>query len=198
MLAHSFCISKSEDDCAYMKIYTKTGDDGTTSLFSGGRVSKIHLRVEAYGTIDELNSVLGVARAAKPHAQTDAWLERIQNQLFHLGADLATPLDAKSEWVVRMDAATVTWLEETIDAMTAELPPLTAFILPGGTLSAAHIHVARTICRRVERIVVALQNQEPIGEHVLNYLNRLSDFLFTLARWENMQAGIPEDKWSTR
>lgn len=181
-----------------MKIYTKTGDDGTTSLFSGGRVMKTHLRVEAYGTVDELNSVLGVARAARPHPKTDEWLAQVQRQLFNLGADLATPLEAKADWIVRMDAATVGWLEQAIDDMTAELPPLTNFILPCGTLAAAHIHVARTVCRRAERIVVALQEQEPVGEQVLNYLNRLSDMLFTLARWENMQAGIAEDKWSTR
>lgn len=181
-----------------MKIYTKTGDDGTTSLFSGGRVLKNHLRVEAYGTIDELNSVLGVARAHHAHPRTDTWITKVQRQLFNLGADLATPLDAKADWVVRMDAATVAWLEQSIDEMTDELPELKNFILPGGSLAAANIHVARTICRRAERIVVDLQAQEPIGDHVVNYLNRLSDFLFTLARWENMQAGIPEDKWSTR
>jgi cob(I)alamin adenosyltransferase len=181
-----------------MKIYTKTGDDGTTSLFSGGRVPKTHLRVEAYGTVDELNSSLGVARAHKPHAQTDAWLTQVQNQLFKLGADLATPLDTKAEWVVRMDADTITWLETTIDQMTAQLPELKHFILPGGTPAAATLHVARTICRRAERIVAALQEQEALGEHPLVYLNRLSDFLFTLARWENAQAGEPEAKWSVR
>lgn len=178
-----------------MKIYTKTGDDGTTSLFSGGRVSKTHLRVEAYGTVDELNSVLGVVRAHKPQRRCDEWLARVQWQLFNLGADLATPLDSKAEWVVRMDADTVVWLEDAIDEMTAELPELKNFILPGGSLVAANIHVARTVCRRAERVVIQLQDQEPVGEQVIHYLNRLSDFLFTLARWENMQAGIPEDKW---
>jgi cob(I)alamin adenosyltransferase len=181
-----------------MKIYTKTGDDGTTSLFSGGRVNKTHLRVEAYGTVDELNSVIGVARAHQPHPQTDAWLERVQTQLFHLGADLSTPLDAKSDWVIRMDANTVRWLEETIDRMTADLPELKNFILPGGSLAAAQLHVARTVCRRVERLVVGLQAHEPISDHALVYLNRLSDFLFTLARWENLQAGVAEEKWSVR
>ncbi len=181
-----------------MKIYTKTGDDGTTSLFSGRRVSKAHLRVEAYGTVDELNSVLGVARAHHPHSSTDVWLNKVQNQLFNLGADLATPLDAKADWVVRMDADTVTGLEQGIDEMTALLPELKNFILPGGSLAAANIHVGRTVCRRAERIVVLLQEQEALGDHVLHYLNRLSDFLFTLARWENMQSGIPEDKWSAR
>jgi cob(I)alamin adenosyltransferase len=181
-----------------MKIYTKTGDDGTTSLFSGGRVSKTHLRVEAYGTVDELNSIIGVARAYQPHTRTDAWLAQVQTQLLNMGADLATPLDSKADWVIRIDADTVTWLEQSIDEMTAELPELKNFILPGGSLAAANLHVARTVCRRAERIVVQLQDHEPLGDHVLNYLNRLSDFLFTLARWENMQAGIPEDKWSTR
>ncbi|MBZ0279098.1 MAG: cob(I)yrinic acid a,c-diamide adenosyltransferase [Anaerolineae bacterium] len=181
-----------------MKIYTKTGDDGTTSLFSGGRVSKTHLRVEAYGTVDELNSVIGVARAHQPHPQTDEWLAQVQRQLFNLGADLATPLDVKADWITRMDADTVTWLETAIDQMTAELPALTSFILPGGSLAAAQLHVARTVCRRAERIVVALQSHEPLGDHVLLYLNRLSDFLFTLARWENLKAGMSEHTWSGR
>lgn len=181
-----------------MKIYTKTGDTGTTSLFSGGRVPKTHLRVEAYGTVDELNSHLGVARAHQPSTQTDLWLERVQNQLFHLGADLATPLDAKAEWVVRMDNATITWLETSIDQMTAELPALKNFILPGGTLAAAQLHIARTVCRRAERLVVDLQAQEPLGDYALPYLNRLSDWLFTLARWENQHMGILEEKWTAR
>ncbi len=181
-----------------MKIYTKTGDSGMTSLFSGGRVSKADLRVETYGTVDELNSVLGVARVHQPSAQTDSYLEQVQNQLFHLGADLATPLDAKAEWVVRMDAETVAWLETTIDTMTADLPALKNFILPGGTPAAAQLQVARAICRRAERIAVSLSEHEPIGEHVLKYLNRLSDWLFTLARWENHQAGIEESQWSIR
>jgi cob(I)alamin adenosyltransferase len=181
-----------------MKIYTKTGDTGTTSLFSGGRVSKADLRVETYGTVDELNAVLGVARVHQPTAQTNEYLERVQNQLFHLGADLATPLDAKSEWVVRMDAGTVAWLETTIDEMTTRLPPLKNFILPGGTAAAAQIHVARTVCRRAERLAVSLSAHEELGEHVLVYLNRLSDWLFTLARWENHRAGVEEEKWALR
>ncbi|MEZ4667614.1 MAG: cob(I)yrinic acid a,c-diamide adenosyltransferase [Anaerolineae bacterium] len=181
-----------------MKIYTKTGDDGTTSLFSGGRVTKTHLRVEAYGTVDELNSLLGAIRSQSPHPQTDIWLTQVQRQLFNLGADLATPLDAKADWIIRLDKQTVQWLESTIDTMTTELPPLTNFILPGGTPAGALIHVARTVCRRAERLVVALHEHESIGDEPLRYLNRLSDMLFTLARWENMQAGISEDKWSMR
>ena len=179
-----------------MKIYTKTGDTGSTSLFSGGRVSKTHLRVEAYGTVDELNSVLGLARASQPGEQTMAWLERVQNDLFHLGADLATPLETASPREVRVSADNVRWLEETIDTMTAELPPLKHFVLPGGSMAAAQLHVARTICRRAERLIVALQTQEALGEQVLPYVNRLSDWLFTLARWENHQAGIEETKWA--
>ncbi len=179
-----------------MKIYTRTGDQGTTSLFSGGRVPKHHLRVESYGTVDELNSVLGLARAHQPSAPTDEALARIQHQLFNLGADLATPLDAASRHVVRMDAESIAWLEESIDRMTAELPALSYFILPGGSVVGATLHVARTVCRRAERLVAALQEQEPIGEHALPYLNRLSDYLFTLARWENQQGGISETKWA--
>ncbi len=179
-----------------MKIYTKTGDDGTTMLFAGGRVAKTHPRVEAYGTVDELNALLGVVRASGAHS--DAWLEQIQRHLFHLGADLATPLDARSDWVVRIEAAAVTWLEEIIDQMTAELPALTSFILPGGTPTAAHLHVARTVCRRAERWAVSLADQEAINAQVLPYLNRLSDALFTLARWENLKAGQAEITWNGR
>lgn len=181
-----------------MKIYTRTGDDGSTSLFAGGRVIKTHPRVEAYGTIDELNSAIGLVRALKPTPQTDVWLTEVQNQLFHLGADLATPLDAKADWVVRMDAEKIAWLEQTIDQMMEALPPLKNFILPGGSLAAAQIHVARTVCRRAERCVIDLMQTETIGEFVLPYLNRLSDWLFVLARRENSQAGIQEEQWSMR
>ena len=181
-----------------MKIYTKTGDDGTTSLFSGGRVNKANLRVVAYGTVDELNSALGLARAFNPSPQTGEWLARVQNQLFHLGADLATPLDAKADWVVRVKVEEVAWLETSIDQMTAALPELKNFILPGGTPSAAQIHVGRTICRRAERTVVGLAEVEKINDQARMYLNRLSDWLFTLARWENQQAGISEELWVLR
>ena len=181
-----------------MKIYTKTGDAGGTSLFAGGRVPKHHARVEAYGTIDELNSVLGVARAAKPSRQVDAWLEKAQNQLFHLGADLATPLDAKADWITRVSQADVDWLERSIDLMSEDLAPLNNFILPGGAPAAAQIQLARAVCRRSERLIVALAESEAISEHALPYINRLSDWLFTLARYENMQSGEQESKWRTR
>lgn len=181
-----------------MKIYTRTGDDGTTGLFSGGRVPKNHLRVEGYGTVDELNSALGLARALHALPTTDERLHRIQRQLFYLGADLATPLEAQSSFVVRVPAEDITWLEEQIDALTDDLPPLKVFILPGGVPAAAQIHVARTICRRAERLVTALAGQESLNSQVLPYLNRLSDFLFVLARWENHQSGAPEENWTVR
>jgi cob(I)alamin adenosyltransferase len=181
-----------------MKIYTRTGDDGSTALFSGGRVPKHHLRVESYGTVDELNSALGLARALQALPATDERLHELQRQLFHLGADLATPLDAAASFVVRVRAEEVAWLEREIDALTADLPPLKAFILPGGVPAAAQIHVARTICRRAERLTVALAEHEPLNPQAVPYLNRLSDLLFTLARWENFQSGAAEEKWTVR
>ena len=179
-----------------MKIYTKTGDAGETSLLGGGRVSKHHLRVEAYGTIDEVNSLLGLARAAGPSQQGDLWLEKAQNQLFHLGSDLATPLDAKMDWITRVTEQDTVWLESAIDRMSDGLAPLNNFILPGGAQVAAHLHVARAVCRRAERLITALGESEEISEHVMPYVNRLSDWLFTLARYENMKAGESESKWS--
>lgn len=179
-----------------MKIYTRTGDSGMTSLFSGGRVPKHHLRVDAYGTVDELNAALGLARALGPTMETERLIARVQTQLFHLGADLATPEGARSARVVRVQPETVAWMEQQIDLMTAELAPLTQFILPGGTPAAAQIHVARTICRRAERMTALLAGQESTGEHVLPYLNRLSDFLFTLARLENARSGHGDEKWA--
>ena len=181
-----------------MKIYTRTGDDGSTALFAGGRVSKPHLRVECYGTVDELNSALGLARALQPLAPTDGRLHTVQRQLFNLGADLATPLDAPTNYIVRVPAEDVAWLEAEIDAMTAELPELRAFILPGGTPAAAQIHVARTICRRAERLATALAEHEALNPQAVPYLNRLSDFLFTLARWENHQSGVEDERWTVR
>ncbi len=178
-----------------MKIYTRTGDDGTTALFAGGRVPKDHWRVEAYGTVDELNSLLGLTRTLKPSAQTDAWLREVQQQLFVLGADLATPPDAKSSHILRIGEEAVQWLEVTIDAMEESLPPLTHFILPGGSQAGASLHVARTVCRRAERLVIALTESSVSASVALPYLNRLSDFLFVLARWENQQAGASEEKW---
>lgn len=195
MIAHSFGNGKARGAKNPMKIYTRTGDDGTTALFAGGRVSKAHLRVEAYGTVDELNAALGVVRAQRP--ASDPWLAQIQHQLFVLGADLATPQSAAASRTIRMDGDTVAWLEGLIDEMTAALPPLTHFILPGGCPAAAHLHIARTVCRRAERLAVALAEHEPPGDYVVPYLNRLSDFLFTLARWENAQASMPDVIWTS-
>lgn len=177
-----------------MKIYTRTGDDGSTSLFSGERVAKDALRVEAYGTVDELNSQLGLARASAPQALVEEYLVRLQNQLFTAGADLATSADSTRSRIVRILDKDVAWLEQEIDRMTETLPPLRSFVLPGGTIPAAHIHVARTICRRAERQTIELSRREALGA-ILVYLNRLSDFLFTLARYENFLAGVSEEKW---
>ena len=181
-----------------MKIYTKTGDAGETALFSGGRVPKTHLRVEAYGTVDELNSLLGIVRAAELSQRADNWLSDVQRQLFCLGTDLATPRDAKAEWITRIGAEDIQWLEDTIDKMTSELEPLKNFILPGGTPAAATLQYARAVCRRAERLTVGLTHQEDIGDYIVAYLNRLSDWLFTLARYENMRAGEAETKWTLR
>jgi cob(I)alamin adenosyltransferase len=178
-----------------MKIYSRTGDDGTTGLFSGERVAKTHGRVEAYGTVDELNSVLGLARALGPQPAVEALLAAVQRQLFKLGADLATPA-AGGDKVDRITATDVHWLEVEIDRMTAGLPVLRRFILPGGTPAAAQIHVARTLSRRAERDALRVPANDPITPEALVYLNRLSDFLFTLARQENFLAGHAETEWS--
>jgi cob(I)alamin adenosyltransferase len=180
-----------------MKIYTKTGDAGETSLFAGGRVLKDHLRVEAYGTVDELNSVLGLARTYLLPDQAQRWLEQVQNDLFILGADLATPTQANPAWLVRVDESAAQRLEAAIDQMDLDLEPLRQFVLPGGTPAAATLHVARTVCRRAERVSVSLRDAEDLNPQVLVYLNRLSDFLFTLARWVNKQANQPEPRWSS-
>lgn len=181
-----------------MKIYTKTGDTGDTGLFGGGRVRKYGIRVEAYGTVDELNSVLGVIRTYDLPDPAGDWLQRVQNDLFYLGADLATPFETKSEWVVRLDGEAVKGLEQAIDRMEAELPPLKSFILPGGTPAAAQLHVARTVCRRAERITVELNDEQAINPTAIVYLNRLGDFLFVLARWVNFQAGESDILWTAR
>jgi len=179
-----------------MKIYTKTGDKGETSLFGGGRVRKNHARVEAYGTIDELNAALGVALSAGPPEPIDQWLREVQGHLFHLGSDLATPLDSKTDRATRIAQSQVSWLEDAIDQMTEQLEPLRNFILPGGTPVAAQLHVARTVCRRAERQIVALQETSETNALAVVYINRLSDWLFTLARYENALAGESERKWT--
>jgi cob(I)alamin adenosyltransferase len=172
------------------KIYTRTGDSGETALASGGRVAKHSLRVTAYGSVDELNSVIGVARlAASVEAGIEAGLGRIQNDLFDLGADLATPdieNDATAKYPrLRIVAAQVDRLEREIDAMNAGLEPLRSFVLPGGSPLAAHLHVCRTVCRRAERHVVELGASEAINGEAAKYLNRLSDWFFVASRVAN-------------
>jgi cob(I)alamin adenosyltransferase len=178
-----------------MKIYTKTGDSGDTSLFGGQRVPKDALRIEAYGTVDELNSMLGIVRADNQDAEIDRILSEIQNQLFELGADLATPRSVEKKVVKRIDPKDVQQLEKVIDAVDPVLKPLRRFVLPGGSPLAARLHFARTVCRRAERAVVRLSRNEDIGEAVTVYLNRLSDLLFVLARYANQKARVPEVKW---
>jgi len=170
------------------KIYTRTGDDGTTGLVSGERRLKHDLRVEAYGTVDETNSVIGLARLHSGSLpDLDTMLSRIQNDCFDLGADLATPeSDQKLEWEpLRIVSHQVDRLEAEIDQLNADLSPLKSFILPGGSPIAAHLHLARTIARRAERDVVALSQTETVNPAAIRYINRLSDFLFVAARWAN-------------
>ena len=182
-----------------MKIYTKTGDDGTTGLFGGARVAKTDLRVAAYGTVDELNAALGVTIAAGTDATWTERLTSLQRDLFVLGADLATPRGgAEASYLPRIEETHVTALERLIDELDATLPPLRNFILPGGTRLAAHLHWARTICRRAERATVALAHEQEIGERPLRYLNRLGDLLFVLARAANQEAGVSEMEWAPR
>lgn len=179
-----------------MKIYTKTGDAGETGLWGGQRVSKDDLRVHAYGTVDECNAAVGVARSSALEAELDALLAQVQNQLFVVGADLATPGEGGAN-IPRVGAAEIAFLEAQIDALEAGLEPLKQFILPGGTAAAAHLHLARTICRRAERWAVSLAHQEPISAELLRYLNRLSDFLFVAARAANARAGTPDVPWAS-
>ena len=179
-----------------MRIYTKQGDEGKTSLFNGKRVDKCDLRLETYGTLDELNSHLGVAMAHCTFPAMTEMLEKLQHELFDAGSDLATPLDSVNRAKGRrIDVADYTRLEKWIDEVTAKLPPLKNFVLPGGTQLSGQLHICRTVCRRAERHLVALQRHEDVGPAILIYLNRLSDLLFTLARWANVMAGVDEVFW---
>ena len=181
-----------------MKIYTRRGDRGETKLFGGERVPKDHLRVEAYGCVDELNSLLGSCVAASSHADVQQLTQRIQTTLLDLGALLATP-DAevrKKNGIPEPADEDVEALERAIDEFEGQLEPLRRFILPGGAPAAAAFHVARTACRRAERRVVALARAEAPGEIPVRYLNRLSDLLFVVARVENRRAGVRETEWS--
>jgi len=177
------------------KIYTRTGDRGDTSLFGGQRVPKDALRIEAYGTVDELNSVLGIVLADSRDPEIIRVLTQIQTQLFAVGADLATPRSVERKNVRRFEPKDSHPLERTIDSLERLLKPLRSFILPGGSSIAARLQFARTVCRRAERCVVRLSRHEDIGEGMMMYLNRLSDLLFVLARYANLKANIPEVKW---
>lgn len=180
------------------KIYTRTGDDGSTGLVDGSRLSKSDLRVRAYGDVDETNAVIGLVRLHLESRLLDDMLSRIQNDLFDLGADLATPLpeqgDKDSEYALRMSQSQTSRLEKELDKLNADLEPLTSFVLPGGHPPSAYLHQARTVCRRAERVCVALADEENITPAALTYLNRLSDFLFVAARWANDQ-GEADVKW---
>ncbi len=181
------------------KIYTKTGDEGMTSLGSRTRVPKDDLRVQAYGTVDELNSQIGVAIASPLDERLAMILTAVQNVLFHLGSDLSFPEEDKAQFAIpQVEARHVLALEKEIDEITAVVGPLENFILPGGSIGSAQLHVARTICRRAEREVITLAREEKVGEFVIQYLNRLSDALFVMARYENHQKSIPEPLWDSR
>jgi cob(I)alamin adenosyltransferase len=177
------------------KIYTRTGDDGKTSLGDGSRLPKFHLRVTAYGSIDEANSVLGVAILHVPDHEVLQRLRHIQNDLFDVGADLCTPEKPGTEKpALRITEEQVKWLEDQIDRFNAELEPLDSFVLPGGSPASAHLHLARTITRRAERDVVRLSADEPVNPAVIRYVNRLSDLLFVLARFLN-DKGKEDVRW---
>lgn len=175
------------------KIYTRTGDDGMTGLVGGARRAKQDVRVVAYGEVDEVNSTIGVARLYVA-AEQDVMLARIQHDLFDLGADLSTPHSQNGGKALRIVGAQVSRLEHEIDALNADLMPLTSFVLPGGSKAAAYLHVARTVARRAERAVCALAAMEEINDAALEYINRLSDFLFVLARVANNN-GVQDVLW---
>lgn len=180
------------------KIYTRTGDDGTTALGSRRRVPKDSLRVAAYGDVDELNATIGVAIAAGLNQDIREALTKVQNDLFHLGTDLAFPQEERALVdIPKVEERHVQRLEELIDAATETIGPLQNFILPVGTLSAAQLHIARTVCRRAERSLIALSREEEVGNQTVQYLNRLSDALFVLARLENYYQGRRETLWDS-
>jgi cob(I)alamin adenosyltransferase len=185
------------------RVYTRTGDKGQTALVGGKRVAKDSPRIESYGTIDELNSIVGMARAfnadklgeGEAHRYLDEVLAKIQDELFDLGSELATPEDAAYEGMYRVGAAEVKRLEETIDRCQKDLAPLKSFILPGGGKVGAFLHQCRTVCRRAERDLLRLSREEELGEWPIKYVNRLSDLFFVLARWIAKQTGEEEALW---
>lgn len=179
-----------------MKIYTKTGDKGETGLFGGKRISKDDRRIEAYGTVDELNSIIGVARSFTESDKIDEILRKIQDWLFVLGTDLATPAEIKSNAAKRISAEDGTALEKIIDEIEMQLTPLKTFILPGGSKNASLLHHARTVCRRAERRVVSIRKET--SENTTIFLNRLSDLLFVLARYANKLSSIDDVPWNPK
>jgi cob(I)alamin adenosyltransferase len=187
-------VGKRDQPVRLDRIYTRGGDAGETSLGDGTRVSKAELRIAAYGTVDELNSSIGLALARGVPADLRPWLERIQNELFDLGADLSVPTDERRERL-RVTPEQVEALEALCDLANEDLEPLRSFVLPGGTEAAATLHLARTVCRRAERLAVELAATEPVNPVAIAYLNRLSDLLFILARAANAAAGVAEPLW---
>lgn len=179
-----------------MKIYTKTGDEGQTSLYGGQRVQKSNLRIDTYGTVDELNSLIGIVRVYNKDKELEQKFFRLQNELFNLGADLATPLETgKILKIIRIAEAEILVLEQEIDFWETELEPLKTFILPGGTETGAFLNLARTVCRRAERLTVELTGLEELNPCCLKFLNRLSDWLFVVSRIANKRENFNETKW---
>lgn len=181
-----------------MKIYTKTGDEGTTSLFGGKRVSKANLRIDAYGTVDELNSWVGVLRDQEINRGRKEILLVVQDRLFTIGSVLATEPGNTKVKIPQLVDEDVSLLEKEIDEMDSALPPMRSFVLPGGNSSVSFCHVARTVCRRAERLVIGLHQSEPVDPQVIKYLNRLSDYLFVLSRKMAHELGIEESPWKPR
>ena len=178
-----------------MKIYTKTGDKGETSLFGGQRVLKNDLIVECYGTVDELNSVLGLAVTEITESGIIKVIQKIQNDLFDLGSELATPINKNKKNIPRISSDNISYLENSIDRFEEQLPELKQFILPGGTKGASLLHLSRSVCRRGERLIVGLSKNVSISDDIVIYLNRLSDLLFVLARFENFVQNFPDINW---
>lgn len=184
-----------------VKVYTKTGDKGTTSLSDGSRIAKNSLRIDGYGTIDELNSVIGICRqnlseiSESQKVLLDKWLLAIQNDLFNLGSDLATPLASRWEKMILVNANDVKQIEKLIDYCQETLEPLKEFVLPGGTHLNSYLHLARTVCRRAERHIVTLSKDDEINPDIIPYINRLSDLLFVLSRWVQKIAQKKEVTW---
>jgi cob(I)alamin adenosyltransferase len=188
-----------------MKVYTKTGDTGTTSLFGGTRVPKDHIRIESYGTVDELNSYIGLIRDQEMNTHYKEILVEIQDRLFTIGAILATPpeKEVKKNGELRLQKlgiveSDVELLENEIDSMESELPPMTHFVLPGGHTTVSYCHISRCVCRRAERLAVHLNHNEPVAEIAIKYLNRLSDYLFVLARKLSIDLQAEEVQWIPR